>query len=415
MAARGCPLLPFRAWANNLSSAYRCVSKGWGVITSTLLDFAFTAVILGLSVLTAASSLGSKRSYSRLFLAGYFVCLAVDCVVGMIRDGWSELLTPESVRWLHVANVPIAYLLGPLLYGCIVTLIFPTFPRTARRAVWHLVPFGVVLAFSVCNALYAFDTARVGAVIFKITYHAWVLHGLAYLVFAIARVRRARSLLEHASADDAVLRLHWLHRFVALNGLIWSLMLIDRIYEVAGMQESLWQATASNILSTSALFALAWFGLRLPLVTSTDAIETLPSGRAIPATSSYARSGLDAEQCTKIAAELSRLLEQESLYADSQLDLQALSRRSGWPANYISQAINQGLDQNFFEFVNGFRVSAAQRCLTDPADRRTILEIALACGFGSKSTFNAVFKRMTGRTPGELRRARIDAPHESTA
>jgi AraC-like DNA-binding protein len=254
-----------------------------------------------------------------------------------------------------------------------------------------------------------------GALIFGATYHAWVLHGLVYLFLAIERVRCARSLLEQTSADDAVLRLHWLHGFVALNGLIWGLMLVDRIYEVAGIQEGLWQSAASVGVSTSALFALAWFGLRLPLAAATEAAEALPSGHAIRATSSYARSGLDAEQCARIAADLSRLLEQESLYADSQLDLQTLSRRSGWSANYISQALNQGLDQNFFEFVNGFRVSAAERCLTDPADRRTVLEVALACGFGSKSTFNAVFKRMTGRTPGALRRARIDAPRESTA
>src|SRR6185437_11867761 len=110
-----------------------------------------------------AFSLGSKRSYSRLFLAGYFICLSVDCIVGLIRIGWAGLLTAASVRWLHVANVPIAYLLGPLLYGCIVTLIFPSFPTNTRRVLWHLVPYGVVLAFSICNALYAFDTSRLGA------------------------------------------------------------------------------------------------------------------------------------------------------------------------------------------------------------------------------------------------------------
>lgn len=385
------------------------------MITSTLLDFACTAVILGLSALTAASSLGSGRSYSRFFLAGYFVCLSVDCIVGLTRDGWPGLLTPESVRWLHVANVPMAYLLGPLLYGCIVALIFPTFPKNEKRVLWHLAPFGVVLAFSVGNALYALDRSRAGELVFEITYHAWVLQGLTYLVCAIERVRRARSFLEQASADDAILRLHWLHRFAALNGVIWSLMLVDRIYEVVGIREGLWQSAALDVVSTSALFALAWFGLRLPLVVSMEPAETLRADRARYGTSSYARSGLDAEQCAEIAADLSRLMEKEHLYADNQLDLQTLSRRSRWSPNYISQALNQGLGQNFFEFVNGFRVSAAERCLTNPADQRTILEVALACGFGSKSTFNAVFKRMTGRTPGELRRARIALAGESAA
>jgi len=385
------------------------------VITSTLIEFACTAVILGLSALTVAFSLGSKRSYSRLFLAGYFICLSVDCIVGLIRIGWAGLLTAASVRWLHVANVPIAYLLGPLLYGCIVTLIFPSFPTNTRRVLWHLVPYGVVLAFSICNALYAFDTSRLGALAFKVTYHAWVLQGLGYIVFAISRVRGAQKLLEQASADGVVLRLTWLHRFVALNSVIWSLMLVDRICEVAGIREGLWLSVALDVLSTSTLFALAWFGLRLPLIPATSPIAVIEADRALHQTMSYARSGLDGEQCAKVAADLSRLVERERLYTDNQLDLRVLSLRSGWPPNYISQALNQGLGQNFFEFINNFRVSAAERCLTDPADRRTILEVALACGFGSKSTFNAVFKRMTGRTPGELRRARIAVSGQSTA
>ena len=109
------------------------------------------------------------------------------------------------------------------------------------------------------------------------------------------------------------------------------------------------------------------------------------------------------------------MLTNERLYADGSFDLQALSRRSGWPPNYVSQALNQGLGRNFFEFVNGFRVAAAETCLADPADTRTILEIALACGFGSKSTFNTVFKRINGSTPGEFRRARTTPATQTTS
>ncbi len=92
------------------------------------------------------------------------------------------------------------------------------------------------------------------------------------------------------------------------------------------------------------------------------------------------------------------------MYADPDFNLLRLSQCSGWPPNHVSQALNQGLGQNFFEFVNTFRIASATASLADGSDGRSVLEIALASGFGSKSTFNTVFKRMTGRTPREYRR-----------
>lgn len=383
--------------------------------TSTLLDFACTAVTLGLCALAAASCMDSKRSRAGLFLAAYFACLAVDSVVGLVRSGWSGSLTAESVRWLHVANLPVAYLLGPSLYGCIVAVVEPAHPASIRRAGWHMAPYALVFVVSICNAVFAFDTSRAGGLVFRATYHAWVVQGLLYLVFAIQRVRRVRPWLEQANANETVLRQSWLHRLLVLNGVIWSLILIDRIDDIAGVQEGLWQSAGSDVIDTVALFALAWFGLHLPQAAWNEPGENLPSPQSLDETASYARSGLSAEQCAEIAGELARIMQRERLYVDSQLDLHALSRRTRWPPNYISQALNQGLGKNFFEFVNGFRVAAAEACLMDAADRRTILEVALACGFGSKSTFNAVFKRMTGYTPSEVRRTRDATSGESLA
>ena len=364
------------------------------------------AMTLGLSVLAVLSCVGTPRSFARQLFAAYFACLSVDSIIGLIRVGWPSELSAESVRWLHVANVPIGYLLGPLLYGCIVALTVPSVPGSESRLTRHLLPYFLVLVVSLGNATYAFDTFRWGGLVFQLTYHAWVLHGLVYLTFACRRVYLSRPQLEDVNSDGAILRLHWLYRFVGLNAVVWGLIAIDRAYDVARIAEGPWLSGTTDVLDTLALLVLAWLGLHLPRVTlpnDTDAVTAEATGEN---TARYARSGLDPDQCTRIAAELSSLMESKRLYVDSQLDMQTLSRYSGWPPNYISQALNQGLERNFFEFVNGFRVAAAERCLSDPTDRRTILEVALACGFGSKSTFNAVFKRLTGRTPSEIRRNR---------
>jgi len=363
------------------------------VTPETLLDFATTAVILGVSVLAVALASGSSRTRASPWLMAYFACLAVDSAEGLVMLGWP--VTPRGARWLHVVVVPVAYLYGPILYRYVRSLTAPDGTSLGQRAFAHLVPSGVALAFSLANAVWALDETSAGRFAFLISYHAWVISGLAYLAFAIRHIHRSRPAREQSQADEAALSLAWLRRLVALIAVIWIVMTIGRFPSMVGAHGI---ALLLDILTAASLYLLAWFGLRER--------GAMPVERGAPVASvPYARSGLAADQCATVAAELSRLMREESLYADGAFDLDALARRSGWPANYVSQALNQGLGENFFEFVNGFRIAAAERHLADPDDRRTILEIALACGFGSKSTFNAVFKRMTGRTPSEFRRA----------
>ena len=62
------------------------------------------------------------------------------------------------------------------------------------------------------------------------------------------------------------------------------------------------------------------------------------------------------------------------------------------------------LQQNFFDFINRYRIEEATRLLTNPEDKKiTILEVLYKVGFNSKSSFNTLFKKYTGITPTEFR------------
>ena len=382
------------------------------VTTLDLLDFASAAATLGVAALTAALGAGLRTRASR-WLTGFFVCLVLEYIVAIVLIGWQRELTGASVRWLHTINVPSAYLLGPLGYGYALALTSAS-PPSMRNAGWHLLPFAVVLLFSIGNALFAFDSTPIGRILFQLTYHAWVLQGAPYFCLAALRTYRARPMLEQVSADEAALHLAWLRWLIAVMAVIWVLATFDRVERATGIRDYDGFGTALSCLITTAFYLLAWFGLRQRILIPPELSET-PLRADNAAAARYERSGLDPDQCHQIAAELTRLMTNERLYADGAFDLQALSLRSGWPPNYISQALNQGLGRNFFEFVNGFRVAAAETCLADTDDERTILDIALACGFGSKSTFNTVFKRINGSTPSEFRRARTAAVQTSIA
>ncbi len=99
------------------------------------------------------------------------------------------------------------------------------------------------------------------------------------------------------------------------------------------------------------------------------------------------------------------LLETKKLYRDPNLNMSILSEHTGLSNGYLSQIINQKRGQNFFDLVNGYRIEEVKEKIADRAyDHYSILGIAQEAGFKSKSTFNSVFKKMTGKTPSQFKK-----------
>ncbi len=63
------------------------------------------------------------------------------------------------------------------------------------------------------------------------------------------------------------------------------------------------------------------------------------------------------------------------------------------------------LKQNFYEYVNNYRIEEFKRLLLEPKyENIKFLNIAFDVGFNSKSTFNTSFKKFTGKTPSEYKK-----------
>ncbi|HEX3385146.1 MAG TPA: helix-turn-helix domain-containing protein, partial [Mucilaginibacter sp.] len=91
-------------------------------------------------------------------------------------------------------------------------------------------------------------------------------------------------------------------------------------------------------------------------------------------------------------------------YEDAELTLATLAIKLHMHPHDLSRIINIGLDKNFSDFINDFRVREVVRKMQDPAyDRFTLLGIAYESGFNSKRTFNRVFKEITGKSPVEYK------------
>ena len=91
-------------------------------------------------------------------------------------------------------------------------------------------------------------------------------------------------------------------------------------------------------------------------------------------------------------------------YEDAEITLATLAGKLNIHPHDLSRIINIGLEKNFSDFINDFRVREVAGKMQDPAyDRLTLLGIAYESGFNSKRTFNRVFKDITGKSPLEYK------------
>ncbi len=103
---------------------------------------------------------------------------------------------------------------------------------------------------------------------------------------------------------------------------------------------------------------------------------------------------------------LLELMRTEKPYLNSDLTAVALAKQLNITRHQLSQILNEQVGKNFYDFINAYRVEAFKSYLKDPAFANyNLLGIALESGFKSKSSFNAIFKKVTGMTPSQYRKS----------
>ena len=116
----------------------------------------------------------------------------------------------------------------------------------------------------------------------------------------------------------------------------------------------------------------------------------------------YERSKIQGLNVESILDELARLMEEERLYMDEELKLPKLAEELNVTSHQLSQILNEKLGKSFHQFINEHRIVEAKRMLVDEPDR-SVLSIAYAVGFNSKSSFHKAFLNSTGITPTKYR------------
>jgi len=99
---------------------------------------------------------------------------------------------------------------------------------------------------------------------------------------------------------------------------------------------------------------------------------------------------------------LSSILLYISEHCTEDLSLATIGAALGYSRKYVSLCLTDIEGMNLFWLINSFRADIAKPLLA--TTKKTMLDIALECGYSSERSFLRAFKQVTDTTPGEYRK-----------
>ena len=156
--------------------------------------------------------------------------------------------------------------------------------------------------------------------------------------------------------------------------------------------------TQVGIMSLMVLY-IAYMAYVQPSVFSNEYIST-PVGFFFE---KYKKSGLTEALSNELKENLIKLLVEDKIYKENNINLEVLALNMNTTRHNASQIINEHFEMNFFELINKFRIKEAVKILHEDTHRSlNIIDVAYEVGYNNKVTFNKAFKKETSLTPSEF-------------
>ncbi len=336
------------------------------------------------------------------YLAAWLFIIAIEMILALVKLTWLEHL-PYEIPFLVI---PLIY--GPLLLLYVRTLI-------SEEPIWkwtdlgHFTPFIVFLGLAFLFRTGSDETGTLpvwanATRLAKIIYELLIFSSLTTysITVYVLLTRHRKAIREEFSFSSGRITLTWL-LFVSIT--VYASYLLT--FLSAGIQMFVIHLPFDpKIFTFSGLtlfsFAFSFYGHRQAQIFSKNPIPIKPMEEESANSIKYAKSGLRIEDLRRFANAMDELMEDKKLYLNPELTLAEVSEELHVPKHHLTQAMNTELGKNFYAYINELRVKKFMEMVVDPKYKNyTFLAIAFECGFNSKSTFNSVFKRITGFTPSE--------------
>jgi len=300
-----------------------------------------------------------------------------------------DKITGLSLHWFSGIGTTFGFLFGPLLF--LYTLAITNKDFTLRRM--HLLHFILFLIL--------FLLVIVGAKIrFIYQYGALHLQTTPYMIACFVVILHFRKKIKNYYSSVEKLNLTWMLYAVGGFFFMWMTDLLDFLLGDLGVTNHLIGVFLVLLsLSINFFFAILIFykALQQP--------EILAGSTEPEKGHKYEQSRLTEQQKQEYLQKLESYFLLEKPFLNPEVTIAEGAEAINIHSKYLSQAINESLGKNFYDFINSYRIEEAKKQFTqENGARKTVLEVLYESGFNSKSSFNSAFKKHTGITPTEFKK-----------
>ncbi len=308
-----------------------------------------------------------------------------------LYSGWGE------INKRIITSIRMIQIFAPhLLYMSILYYTNPEF-RIGFKQWYHLL---LPVIYATTQVLITLDDEW-GSKLFMLSVIIILIQALFYTIISYFVIQKHKKRILLFSSNTKGINLNWLEYIIIQIFILCIIIIVHNIF-VSTKDLNLFM----NAVLLVTIYIIAYLSLQqkeifpgksghkedLKFVTQEDSVKVK-------------KRLMQEDELEVLKRKLESIMKSSRPYLDSELNLVKLAELISVTPHQLSYIINAGFGENFYQFVNRYRVERAKELLKDTTTNKTMLAVAYDAGFNSKTVFNTTFKKITHQTPSEFKKS----------
>lgn len=308
----------------------------------------------------------------------------------------------KQLPHFYFVTLPLIFLIGPLFYVYVRLGLNPNLSLRPKDIV-HLLPFLfeliILIPFyrlsgDVKIRIYEYSLQNTGGWTFSIYFIGFLIYIGSTFWYFFASYKLLKSHPRPSSSKDRN-KINWLKK--ASIG-FFSYMFLNLLLSIlvrAFPEITMVYFHVNLICLTVLIHSIGYVAYLSP---------TLFNGNQ---QSHYQFSAISETKMESLKKQLEEVMASHQPHLKSEVSAEDIGQLLDISKHQLSQLLNVGLDTNFYDFINQYRIEHSKKILRSAEYQEAkILHIAFDSGFSNKASFLRNFKKLTGLTPTTYRNLR---------